>query len=1660
MPLNEHEKELAKQASFGSNISKQRQAAIDLADIEYGDTEQTDLSKPTIKRKAHDKDTPAFLKGKSSTAGRRATLANKLKFEMEQSPLIQAHKRVGEFIFGKPEVLPNELSKVSYIHDGDTLFLPDKRKVRLLGIDAPELGYDGAPDEPGAVEARESLRELFKDNTDIALVFGDGQLDKYGRMLAHALTADGRDVQKILLERGQVRALAIEPNTRLSEEYKKIENEAKRAQKGIWKQPIQTVPENYTPAYLRDDDYRDLEETAPTPILTDAKHWIIDDGVAANTRHWINDINEADRTDEDFKELHKKVPLLVEEMGLHPSSVHVLLEEAQNVTHAKILAERMLRIQRRAPGREAMGFAAGATSGILGFIGDPANLIPGALLLKSSAAVAKTLPTLSRIVTRAAPTLTGQAARWAAFGAVEEAIRTTPRLLSDPTYEIENYLLGVGTGAVFGAGIAKGMPAIKWTATNTIGRAWKGISGGIDSSFRKMRESLQLRTAANIISAAASGSAKVARNKNVRTTLKDMDTNSVVRAARDKAKEQVQEAKATNILARTAKALHAKLNKPDLDLADPKVLDDFRQSLIDTLGVTEDDTIVKRTVSDFKKAMEELDAPKQKQEGVDLPEPTPKQTFADTQRAVEKTRQAALDAIEKSTSKHKASATMAIEANTLQTVRALEAAAARQGVKVVRRVKERGKIEANIKNRLEKLIPDNTHKQFTSLLERLGVKEPSINMRAGFTRMVQRLNIPTEGKTARQALSDWILADPKKVTQRATMIRETITTEFNKLSDDLEFNYIGNPKDKDFLAAKKILRDQQDELESTFDWAGMVHTKQFADLDKLDPRWALLSQEFEDSIEPGVMKEIHQLYNSMAQKFISKQFGTLTESLAAKLIRTKVPLANHMAMTILELPAGTGGRIARNQTAAILAQMHESRITVPLEIAWRDMMEDAARDLGKGRIGRSLLQNKNPNTGGETQDIARQVMKEINARQMGKNINSPDYIREFADKLDTANRQLYDLQYQNGIEGITGANQMKHYLKQHWNDGAILDMLDNTNIGRSGTLELMSKSIASRSKGTLSKQAADDFAEVLLDLKIESMNRPQVDAFTLRSNNLNNSMASIEEIVERLEKNGKADSIKTILNWVKKDIGGSPSYVHKRTVDLDYETTITKNGQTVSILDLLDNDVIGNSVRYSKEAAGRSAISEATNGRLNSEQSINDYINAMGQQATDMGTWVNTKDVRNVFRQIMGLPYDGQLPMDWRKVRDAVSLAGMNGLGESQLAEFGLSVNRGLSGLFGLNQLASKTTGRLKQFAGYRMSESQRTNAKFLNELQEYSRLYEDMHIVARQNVHFDARESQTATSALQKVLDKGTGGNLRPVLQYMQTRYTGYGAVRTMEEQVAMASLIQDALKNIRTGKSFTSEARFKDIGLDLKLLKKKLDDGTIQLRNDGNIDALNMHRWSKADQQSVGVALQRHAGQQVQKSFAGEMSPLMTNPTVAFMMQFKSYPMLAAEKQMGRNMMFADKEAAMGITLNAASSAAARMVRYYSMALALPEEKRERYLEQKFSNDFAHDTAAYMGIVGMMVQNHDMAKDLVFGNESSFGDQLPVLNWADNALEATGIADPTGTIDERDVANIQRGAPLGTIMYVNMLAGIIRNMMETDLDENYQGDKALQRN
>jgi endonuclease YncB( thermonuclease family) len=141
----------------------------------------------------------------------------------------------GAFFIGLLAAVPAqaETAQVRHVLDGDSFILADGRQARLIGINAPELGRDGAPGQPLAKQARNRLSRLIRGQT-LTLSHGRERQDHYGRWLVHARLPDGASVEEILLREGLAWAIAIPPNVDQLDSLLKAETEARAAGRGVW----------------------------------------------------------------------------------------------------------------------------------------------------------------------------------------------------------------------------------------------------------------------------------------------------------------------------------------------------------------------------------------------------------------------------------------------------------------------------------------------------------------------------------------------------------------------------------------------------------------------------------------------------------------------------------------------------------------------------------------------------------------------------------------------------------------------------------------------------------------------------------------------------------------------------------------------------------------------------------------------------------------------------------------------------------------------------------------------------------------------------------------------------------------------------------------------------------------------------------------------------------------------------------------------------------------------------------------------------------------------------------------------------------------------------------------------------------------------------------
>ncbi len=130
--------------------------------------------------------------------------------------------------------------------DGDTLVLQNNERVRLIGIDTPEMhesnklnrdaqrsGQDLAAIKQLGRRSYEFTKNLVEGKR-VRLEFDLERFDKYKRILAYVYLLDGTFVNAAIIEQGYASIMTYPPNVRYADLFLKLSKEARKNKRGLW----------------------------------------------------------------------------------------------------------------------------------------------------------------------------------------------------------------------------------------------------------------------------------------------------------------------------------------------------------------------------------------------------------------------------------------------------------------------------------------------------------------------------------------------------------------------------------------------------------------------------------------------------------------------------------------------------------------------------------------------------------------------------------------------------------------------------------------------------------------------------------------------------------------------------------------------------------------------------------------------------------------------------------------------------------------------------------------------------------------------------------------------------------------------------------------------------------------------------------------------------------------------------------------------------------------------------------------------------------------------------------------------------------------------------------------------------------------------------------
>lgn len=715
------------------------------------------------------------------------------------------------------------------------------------------------------------------------------------------------------------------------------------------------------------------------------------------------------------------------------------------------------------------------------------------------------------------------------------------------------------------------------------------------------------------------------------------------------------------------------------------------------------------------------------------------------------------------------------------------------------------------------------------------------------------------------------------------------------------------------------------------------------------------------------------------------------QSFTMTMMKMNSKVANWVGEHLLELPQGYGGKKVRHASAALQQNSLKTRYLTQTLPDYHKLVGQYASEQGKRVFGKFKAQHMDAGSNTVAKNFSRDVMRLIESRRQGRKIEgvSPA-VTKMADSIETSMTKMFDDITGAGVTGFSRDRRISNYMPQMWN--------------------------ASKMKAAVANHGAHRVKNMLAQGYMASKHND--------INDMQNAMNAAESLYKNIMEDKLGDS-------------AMPATIDSRAKQrIDIDSTV-EGANGLSMFDLLEDDVPTIMAKYTNRAAGQ--VSLANKGLKGDADvtAMREMMEADGASPEQMQHFDDALDI------VMGRPTREGLEASVREVKDAVAQSKMGGLGMSQLAEGGVVIARTLMQL--VND--PKAFQKIWAMAG------ESTNSKqLMAETQALSGITNEVHLLDRQAVHLDQQamdEIRGVRKVVASIVQKATFGSLKAPAGYILAQGSGFNMIRRFERRLANASFMIDTAKAFKDGTGVMSEARMKDIGLDPN--DWQLQDtfrNIVEYDENGVVSKLNIDKWDDEVRERYHLAMYRDDAQVVQQTIGGEMPAWINKPMMTVLAQFKQQAILANNKQLNRNLQFADKEAVFGVMMNMTMAGLTRTAKFGTLgaaAYAVTGDDSQLIDPQNPFFDTGEDGIDYMdaekyvsqfgffsdiGHLAWDVSDSIASEDPVTGVAEVAMGEIPMLGWMKDYYDI-GAAD---TLNEKADA-VKGVAILGNMQFADTI-------------------------
>lgn len=668
---------------------------------------------------------------------------------------------------------------------------------------------------------------------------------------------------------------------------------------------------------------------------------------------------------------------------------------------------------------------------------------------------------------------------------------------------------------------------------------------------------------------------------------------------------------------------------------------------------------------------------------------------------------------------------------------------------------------------------------------------------------------------------------------------------------------------------------------------------------------------------------------------------------------------------LVEYAPGTGGKEVASHSATLIADQH----ALQLRSTFHPVRLQGIRDWAK-QSGKRIL----PGDFETAAKFDRAVVEELGYRSLPDTrpkgeINAA--VKKVADAYEEVENLRFKMQQDAGVAGYGGLDVNPTHIS-HKYDTTMMNRLTNSH-GSDFVIQLLKKGILTSNEFNRSWKYArlgDKLTPELMDERAGFMAKAIYERMMRRPNTVNLARAAYITKKDRKILEGRlAEAIDNPqqLTHILSSIDGKDSrLLHEYMNQIDLNVNADMDG--VKVLDLLDSNLGRNMDSTFRRSAGRTAM--AKKGYADQSAFLDDVERA-GRESQKMG--LDTKEIEDQTTKMQKLwnvvmdesleeAPDSASSRVMRGLRQVATLSSMSQVGFAQAAELGR-----LSGHLGVKTF-------MQQIPQLKNMRRDMISGKFADEFLNDIEAATGFRIGDNELMFHPTLMGDSGGHGIAKSYSSGAMKKTEAFMQQMlhwQSWINGMNVTLKFQQRMHARGFFMNLYDAAQSG---TNLKRLADIGLspeDMKRAKVEMDKYTEVGKGwFGQTRATNMRlsMFEPEIRDKLIMAFHKSQGQTIQRNLGGETPWFAESAFGKLMTQFRTFPMVATEKQLIHDVKFGDVEAMHTLLASFGFGMAAYMSKTYANSLSLDSSKRKKYLKNRMSFDrIAVGATRWMGQGGL---------------------------------------------------------------------------------------------